>query len=573
MLPHYMIPAFFVRLDEMPLNKNGKVDRFALPQPDASAMSRAYAAPETPEEKAICEAFAKVLHVERVGANDDFFELGGDSLSTALAAAELDTLEVDVDYKDIYAWKTPRAIASRLSEKSIRDLDVLTQAKLVRDQHLTPYQTYFYDAILYSPTQTGASNPFSLKFSKEKVDAQKLKKALEAVFANYALFSTVFALGEDGEPVMRYVPGQVVHPEIIRVSEHTHEMLREIISPYKLSGELMYRCRIYETTEHVYLDFDSCHLITDGTTMANFMSELWAAYRGEALRKDHYYHYLDEQYRHRMELEHESDALLLMRRFSRGEYLCNPKPDLNARRTGNGRYPDETSCTLEECRKACVAMRTSMNKLFVAAALVALSKHGSTSGVSLPGSTSRVSLPGSTSRVSLSSPTSRVSLSNPTSRVSVQWTYNGRDENWKKDLIGITLSAVPVAVDLSGIHTPGELLREIDMQNELGMRYAALSPGNNGVTPGERDRMIVVYQTGFDMNELLPQDTEVTLGYDLLNGVFTRFQIVIFDSKDAEKPIPFYINYDSNLYSPELVGKFCDCFKESLNRMIKGDSL
>ena len=111
------------------------------------------------------------------------------------------------------------------------------------------------------------------------------------------------------------------------------------------------------------------------------------------------------------------------------------------------------------------------------------------------------------------------------------------------------------------------------MQNELGMRYAALSPGNNGVTPGERDRMIVVYQTGFDMNELLPQDTEVTLGYDLLNGVFTRFQIIIFDSKDAEKPIPFYINYDSNLYSPELVGKFCDCFKESLNRMIKGDSL
>ena len=577
MLPHYMIPAFFIRLDEMPLNKNGKVDRFALPQPDASAMSRAYAAPETPEEKAICEVFEKVLQVERVGANDDFFEMGGDSLSTALAAAELDTLEVNVDYKDIYAWKTPRAIASRLSEKSIRDLDVLTQAELVRDQHLTPYQTYFYDAILYSPTQTGASNPFSLKFSKENVDAQKLKKALETVFANYAVFSTVFSLSEDGEPVMRHVPGHIVHPEIIRGSEHTHEMLREIINPYKLSGELMYRCRIYETPEHVYLDFDSCHLITDGTTMANFMSELWAAYRGEALRKDHYYHYLDEQYRHRMELEHESDALLLMQRFSRGEYLCNPKPDLNARRTGNGRYPDVTSCTLEECRKACAAMRTSLNKLFVAAALVALSKHSTTSGVSCSadGETSGVSLPkhSATSGVSCSADgeTSEVSKHSPTSRVSVQWTYNGRDENWKKDLIGITLSAVPVAVDLSGIHTPEELLREIDMQNELGMRYAALSLGNNGITPGERDRMIVVYQTGFDMNELLPQNTEVTLGYDLLNGVFTRFQIIIFDSKDAGKPIPFYINYDSNLYSPELVGRFCDCFKEALIQMIKGE--
>lgn len=83
--------------------------------------------------------------------------------------------------------------------------------------------------------------------------------------------------------------------------------------------------------------------------------------------------------------------------------------------------------------------------------------------------------------------------------------------------------------------------------------------------------MIVVYQTGFDMNELLPLNTEVTLGYDLLNGVFTRFQIIIFDNKDTEKPIPFYINYDSNLYSPELVGEFCDCFKEALIQMIKGE--
>ena len=535
MLPHYMIPAFFVRLDEMPLNKNGKVDRFALPQPDARAMSSTYAAPKTPEEEEICRVFEKVLQVERVGANDDFFDLGGDSLSTALAAAELENLKVD--YKDIYSWKTPREIASRLSEKSTEDLDVLTQAELVREQHLIPYQTYFYDAILYSPTQTGASNPFSLRFRRENVDAVKLKAALETVFAHYAIFSTVFSLNEDGEPVMRYEKGRIVHPEIIRVSEHTGEMLREIIGPYKLNSELMYRCRIFETPDCVYLDFDTCHLISDGTTMANFMSEVWAAYRGEALRADHYYYYLKEQYRRRMELEHESDAQLLIRRFSQGDYLCNPKPDLKARRTGNGQFPDSTSCTPEECRDACKKLRTSLNKLFVAASLVALSKHSQTS------------------------------------RVSVEWTYNGRDENWKKDLIGITISSVPVAVDLSGISTPGELLREIDRQNEQGMRYAALSLGNNGVTPGERDRMIVVYETGFDMNKVMPKDTAVTLGYDMLNGAFTRFQIIIYESVEAENPIYYYINYDSNLYSPELVEKFSNYFKEALSRMIREDSL
>lgn len=535
MLPHYMIPAFFNEMDEMPLNQNGKIDRFALPKPDAGTIVREFVAPETPEEKAICEAFEKVLSVERVGATDDFFELGGDSISTALAVAELEALQVD--YKDIYAYKTPRKIAERLPEKKLKDLDVLTEAELAREQYLTPYQTYFYDAILYSPKQTGASNPISMQFPREAVDAEKLKEALETVFAHYAVFSTVLSFSEEGEPVLRHEPGRFVHPEIIRVTEHTRDMLQELIGPYRLKDELLYRCRIYETPEHVVLDFDSCHLITDGSTMANFMSELWAAYRGEALRKDHYYYYLQEQYRKRMELEQEADAMLLMDRFNKADCVRNPKPDLTSRRTGNGQHLSSTSRTLAECQEGCRKLRTSLNKLFVAASLIALSKHSGSSGVS------------------------------------VEWTYNGRDENWKKDLIGITISSVPVTVDMSAIHTPGQLLDEIDRQNELGMRYAALSMGNNGVTPGELDRLIVVYESGFDMKELLPKDTEVTLGYDMLDGVFTRFQFIIFDGGDPDAPISFYINYDSNLYSTGLVEEFCKCFDEALGSMISGETL
>ena len=517
-LPHYMIPAFFIEMVQMPLNQNGKIDRFALPKPDAGAMVREYVAPVTPEEKAICEVFGKVLSVERVGATDDFFELGGDSLSTALAAAELEALQVD--YKDIYAYKTPRKIAERLPEKNLGDLDLLTEAELSRDQYLTPYQTYFYDAILYSPRQTGASNPISMQFPRASVDAEKLREALEKVFAHYAVFSTVLSFSEEGEPVMRYVPGRIVHPEIIRVSEHTREMLREIIGPYRLNDELLYRCRIYETPEHVVLDFDS-----------------WAAYRGEALRKDHYFYYLREQYRRRTELEHEADAMLLMERFNRKDCLRSPRPDLTSRHTGNGQYLAYTSRTLAECQRACKALHTSLNKLFVAASLIALSKHSGSAGVS------------------------------------VEWTFNGRDENWKKDLIGITISSVPVAVDMSAIHTPGQLLDEIDRQNELGMRYAALSLGNNGVTPGELDRLIVVYESGFDMKEFLPKDTEVTAGYDMLDGVFTRFQFIISDGGDPDAPISFYINYDSNLYSIGLVEEFRKCFDEALGSMISGETL
>ena len=253
----------------------------------------------------------------------------------------------------------------------------------------------------------------------------------------------------------------------------------------------MYRCGISVTDKHVFLDFDSCHLISDGTSIANFMSELFAAYRGEPLKKDHYYYYLETQYRKRMELEHEADALLLMRRFSREDYLCNPVPDRNSRRTGNGQYISGTVRPLKDFMDGCRTLQTSLNKLFVAAALAALSQHSGQS------------------------------------KVTVEWTYNGRDENWKKDLIGITISSVPVAVDMDEIHVPQDLIDQIDEQNELGMRYADLSLGNSGVTPGDRDRLIVVHESGFDMTAFLPEGTEATLGYAMLNGVFTRFQVII----------------------------------------------
>ena len=155
-------------------------------------------------------------------------------------------------------------------------------------------------------------------------------------------------------------------------------------------------------------------------------------------------------------------------------------------------------------------------------------------------------------------------------RVSVEWTFNGRDEHWKQDLVGMTISSVPVAVDMEGMQTPQDLLRAIDGQNEQGMRYADLSLGNNGVTPGERNRVIVVYESGFDMNAFLPEGTKTSFAYDRMNGVFTRFQIILFSTTDPDAPIPFYINYDSELYSPSVPERFSGYFNEALTWMISG---
>jgi acyl-CoA synthetase (AMP-forming)/AMP-acid ligase II/aryl carrier-like protein len=81
-LPNYMLPSAVVRLDAMPLTPNGKIDRKALPAPDTNraARQREYVAPRTERERILSSIWAEVLHMERVGVEDNLFELGADSL-------------------------------------------------------------------------------------------------------------------------------------------------------------------------------------------------------------------------------------------------------------------------------------------------------------------------------------------------------------------------------------------------------------------------------------------------------------------------------------------------------------
>nr|BFE75851.1 hypothetical protein GCM10020092_091520 [Actinoplanes digitatis] len=108
-LPEYMVPSAVVLLDAFPLTANGKVDRRALPAPVlAGAISRA---PRTPAEAALCEVFATVLGLAAVGAEDDFFALGGDSIVAIGAVRAARRASFTLRARDLFANPTPAALA------------------------------------------------------------------------------------------------------------------------------------------------------------------------------------------------------------------------------------------------------------------------------------------------------------------------------------------------------------------------------------------------------------------------------------------------------------------------------
>ena len=107
-----MVPTVFMQLDEMPQLPNGKTDTKKLPEPKAEIN---YVAPETPLEQEICAIFSNVLNVETVGAEDNFFEIGGTSLVASKLIIELLKQDYSVKYDDIFHNQTPRKLAKFLS--------------------------------------------------------------------------------------------------------------------------------------------------------------------------------------------------------------------------------------------------------------------------------------------------------------------------------------------------------------------------------------------------------------------------------------------------------------------------
>ncbi|QWF85968.1 non-ribosomal peptide synthetase [Amycolatopsis sp. CA-230715] len=127
LLPDYMMPTAYVTLTTLPLNPNGKVDKTALPEPDrAATTSTEYVAPRNETEEALARMLSEILGVERIGATDDFFDLGGDSITSLRLTSRIrSTFDIDISPREVFDTPTVGGLSACLRDKILTKLERL----------------------------------------------------------------------------------------------------------------------------------------------------------------------------------------------------------------------------------------------------------------------------------------------------------------------------------------------------------------------------------------------------------------------------------------------------------------
>src|SRR5580765_1779528 len=204
-LPEYMVPAAYVRLEAWPLTPNGKLDRRALPAPEMVSVA-AWRAPRTPQEEILCSLFAEVLGLEKVGLDDNFFDLGGHSLmATRLVSRIRTVLGVELAIRTLFECPRVGGLGPSLRESVEEGRCPLAAGKRPEKLPLSHalQRLWFIDRL--QGTSVEYNMPQAL-WLKGELDGTALERALEAIVERHESLRTRFVEVE-GEPL------QVIEPD------------------------------------------------------------------------------------------------------------------------------------------------------------------------------------------------------------------------------------------------------------------------------------------------------------------------------------------------------------------------
>jgi amino acid adenylation domain-containing protein len=217
-LPEYMVPSAILEVERMPLSPNGKLDRKALPKPEMEA-GVAFVAPRTVREQILARIWADVLHVEVVGIDDNYFNLGGDSIRSIQVRARAEEAGLHFSLQDLFHFQTIRKLVEGTATTQREDIPEISAFSLIAEDDRKKLPADIEDAYPLATVQRGMLfhqayatedpvyhnvNSYQLRMAW---DHARFQDAVQAAVARHPILRTSFDLESYKEPL------QLVHRE------------------------------------------------------------------------------------------------------------------------------------------------------------------------------------------------------------------------------------------------------------------------------------------------------------------------------------------------------------------------
>ncbi|MDE9443624.1 amino acid adenylation domain-containing protein, partial [Xenorhabdus bovienii] len=282
-LPDYMVPSSFTRIESVPLTLNGKLDRRALPAP-VWVNRDDYVAPRNALETRLCGVWQDVLGLERVGIEDNFFRIGGNSLmAIKLTAAIRYALAVEVPLVQVFELKTVAGLAAQMGQQACT---VIPHLELAR-YPLSPVQ----ERILFIEQFEQGSSVYHVPYLVQLDDGDclpLLETAINRVVERHPVMKAVYRTDDAGQAYQQVLEGSLVLRS--QFCEHIDALLQtvraELATPFDLMTEPSLRLCHYRVAEHHYLLMMWHHIAIDGWSIDIFMDELAEIYRALLASRD-----------------------------------------------------------------------------------------------------------------------------------------------------------------------------------------------------------------------------------------------------------------------------------------------
>lgn len=273
-LADYMVPTVYIQMDELPLTPNGKVNRKALPEPTIESGVE-YVKPENETEEIIAETFGQILSYDKpVGALDNFFTLGGDSIKSIRLVSVLRTKGINLKVSDILQHKTVRdiaAIAGKADENKIDQSEVNGEIKP------SAIQYSFIEMNLPKPEHFNQS----VVLKSEKVDTETLNAALHAIVVHHDMLravlkdSTLYVRPSDEENLYELTEKELKTGDVNELMKQWADQLQESMD---LAHGPLFKALLIHLEEMDVLLLCAHHLVVDGVSWRIIIEDLNNAY-------------------------------------------------------------------------------------------------------------------------------------------------------------------------------------------------------------------------------------------------------------------------------------------------------